>query len=453
MSDEIVIFRWSDLTERCGKMTHSDHKFIRKATEDEIALHKRIGSFTTTDHFFPGDKVICVDSITTTTHSLKLNEIYTVKTYDTKSDSLKLEEEPTRSYGTYRFKKLPTSLEEPDDDLVYNFKSGDVVECIDATDMNWLTKGKKYVVDSVVNYDQNVYIKADNGSKICYNVSHFKLTEPEFKKYDYVVCTDIENKKGYLTLNKIYKVCDIYKDANDGTPLIKITNDSGTDCGYLISRFKKLELKPEDVIKRIFPGANLTVNKDYIVKKTGGNYVKIENDKGLTTAYDLDRFAVVDEIKTQSTSKRIDVFEAGDLVQYCHYDKYADSGLTLNENYVISRVLFDNRCVYLNGNTLPYPSKLFKYIGTAKTNALPKLVPQTSKLISSIEVNSNSNNLKTKQYDDKSRETTGKSIKVNRLVPRISTDPRTRGNVIRGEISKNSIRLGHLSNREISRFS
>jgi len=256
-----------------------------------------------------------------------------------------------------------------------NFKKGDIVTCIDTKGALYLTKNKNYFVDT--SSDDLIGIQNDRCSEFWYSASQFKLAESEFKPGDYVVCVNVE-EQGCLTLNKIYKVKNVNKDSYINGNLLKITNDLGNTKEYYEIRFKKLELKPGDVVRRITEtsGVPLTLGKDYVVKSYSGHTLEILNDKGMYYYYFPNKFSLVNKVE-----------------------------------------------------------------------------PQTEKPLITEEIEQNSNNLKSNQYDNKNTESTGISIKVNRLVPRISTDSRARGNAFRSKISKNSIRFGHLSNRKICRLS
>lgn len=77
---------------------------------------------------------------------------------------------------------------------VNKFKAGDVVKCVDVSNINNLTLGKEYIVIHSHTGDDLLYLYDDNGDEACYSSYRFELSNdsantsqpPKFKEGDMV---------------------------------------------------------------------------------------------------------------------------------------------------------------------------------------------------------------------------------------------------------------------------
>lgn len=194
-------------------------------------------------------------------------------------------------------------------EFIPKFKKGDRLKALDNT--NYLELGGVYEAlgnSNLANTEEQVLIRIKDCEKYVY-VRRFELVKPEVnkgKKGDIVVCVDNSHTK--LTLNREYI---LFKDKDESKNGWVIVNDEGIVSGYFGYRFKlkeqaKEEVKPEtsevieagDTVVCIESnGWPITVDKVYKVISvqilSSGIFYRVENDKGNTAGYCMDRFKLV----------------------------------------------------------------------------------------------------------------------------------------------------------------
>lgn len=130
----------------------------------------------------------------------------------------------------------------------FNFKVGDIVECVQAS--LHITKGIEYEIVHID--DEHVWVINDNNEMDFFLPERFYLGQL-FKANDKIVCIDVDAVKKNIQKNKIYSVID--SKVNDkGVAIIFLLLDLGNSisqgCWFKAKYFEKVPEKQKLIFEQ-----------------------------------------------------------------------------------------------------------------------------------------------------------------------------------------------------------